>query len=69
MATGTKPTSALEKTKWANLKDEATRLIIELISTDLWFHVVTWKTPNEICTTLEGLFGKKDEMRGHILEV
>jgi hypothetical protein len=42
---------------------------LELISTDLWFHVATCKTPNKIWTTLEGLFGKKDEMRGHMLEV
>jgi hypothetical protein len=27
------------------------------------------KTPNEIWTTLESLFGKQDEMRGHMLEV
>jgi hypothetical protein len=40
-----------------------------LISTDLWFHVAACKTPNEIWTTLESLFGKQDEMRGHMLEV
>jgi hypothetical protein len=32
MATETKPTSTLEKTRWANRKDEATRLPLELIS-------------------------------------
>jgi hypothetical protein len=52
------PTSMLEKIRWANRKDEATRLLIELISTDIWFHVSTCKTPNENWTTLEGLFGK-----------
>jgi hypothetical protein len=52
-----------------NCKDEATRLLLELISIDLWFHVATCKDPNEIWTTLEGLFGKQDEMRGHMLEV
>jgi hypothetical protein len=52
-----------------NRKDEATRLLLELISTDIWFHVATCKTPNEIWTTLKGLFGKKGEMRGHMLEV
>jgi hypothetical protein len=40
-----------------------------LISTDIWFHVVACKTPNEIWTSLESLFGKQDEMRGHMLEV
>jgi hypothetical protein len=55
--------------RWENQKDEATRLIIELISSNLWFHVATFKAPNEIWTTLESLFEKQDEMRGHMLEV
>ena len=59
----------LEKTIWVNHKNEAKGLLIELISIDLWFHVAACKTPNEIWTTLEGLFGKQDEMRGHMLEV
>jgi hypothetical protein len=67
MATETKPTSSIEKMIWENHKDEATRLLLELISIDLY--VSACKTPHEIWTTLEGLFGKKDEMRGHILEV
>jgi hypothetical protein len=58
MGTETKPTSTIEKTRWVNRKDEATRLLLELISTDLWFHVATCKTPNAIWTTLESLFGK-----------
>jgi hypothetical protein len=60
MAIETKPTSTIEKMIWANHKDEATRLLLELISTDLY--VATCNTPHEIWTTLEGLFGKKDEM-------
>jgi hypothetical protein len=40
MVRETKPTSVLEKTRWVNHKDEATRLLLELISTDLWFHDV-----------------------------
>ena len=59
----------LEKIRWANRKDEATWILLELIYTNLWFHVAACKTPNEIWTTLEGLFGKQDEMRGHMLEV
>ena len=55
--------------RWANRKDESTIILIEFSSTDLWFHVAACKTPNEICTTLESLFGKKDEMSGHMLEV
>jgi hypothetical protein len=69
MVTEMKPTSVIEKTRWANRKDETTGLLLELISADLWFHVVACKTPNNIWTTLESLFGKQDEMRGHMLEV
>jgi hypothetical protein len=57
MVTETKPTSMIGKMRWVNCKDESTRLLLELISTDLWFHVAACKTPNEIWTTLEGLFG------------
>ena len=60
----------IEKTRWTNYKDEATRIILELISTNLLFHVSTCKTPNYIWTmTLEGLFRKHHEMRGHMLQV
>ena len=69
MATEIEPTSAIEKMRWVNRKDEATWLLLDLISTYLWFHVVACKTPNEIWTTLEGLFGKQDEIRGHMVEV
>jgi hypothetical protein len=58
MTTETEPTSSIEKMIWVNRKDEATGLLVELISTNIWFHVATCKTPNEIWTTLEGLFGK-----------
>ena len=69
MVTEMEPTSVIEKTRWANRKDEATWLLLELISTELWFHVAACNTPKEIWTTLEGLFGKQDEMRGHMFEV
>jgi hypothetical protein len=49
--------------------DEALRTIYSLISHDLLFHISSCKTPNEAWTTLEGLFGKQDEMRGHMMEV
>jgi hypothetical protein len=49
--------------------DEAFRTICSLISPDLLFHISSCKTPNEAWTTLEGIFGKQDEMRGHMLEV
>jgi hypothetical protein len=41
MTTETKPTSVIEKMRWVNRKDESTRLLLELISIDLWFHVAT----------------------------
>jgi hypothetical protein len=49
--------------------DEAFGMICSLISPDLLFHISCCKTPNESWTTLEGLFGKYDEMREHILKV
>jgi len=49
--------------------DEAFITICSLISPDLLFHISSCKTPNESWTTLEGLFGKHNEMRGHILDV
>jgi hypothetical protein len=67
--TDTEPTSAIEKSKYLNRMDEALRTICSLISLDLLFHISSCKTPNEAWKTLEFLFGKKDEMRGHILEV
>jgi hypothetical protein len=67
--TDTEPTSAIEKSKYLNRMDEALRTICSLISPDLLFHISSCKTPNEAWTTLEGLFGKQDEMRGHMLEV
>jgi hypothetical protein len=69
MNTDTKLTSAIEKSKYLNHMDEALRTIWSLISPNLLFHISSCKTPNEAWTILEGIFGKQDEMRGHILEV
>jgi hypothetical protein len=49
--------------------DEAFGTICSLISPELFFHTFSCKTPNEAWTTMEGIFGKKDEMRGDFLEV
>jgi hypothetical protein len=49
--------------------DEAFRTICSLISPDLLFHISSCKTPIESWNTLEGMFGKHDEMRGYMLEV
>jgi hypothetical protein len=64
----TKPTSAIEKSNYLNRMDEAVRTICSLISLDLLFHISSCKTPNEAWTILEGIFGKPDEMRGHMLK-
>jgi hypothetical protein len=49
--------------------DEAFKTICSLISPKLLFHISSCKTSNESWKTMPGMFGKKDEMRGHILEV
>jgi len=69
MATETEPTSAIEKSKYLNIMDESYGALYMHMSPKLLFHVSTCKTPNEIWTTMEGLFGKQDEMRGHMLEI
>jgi hypothetical protein len=65
----TKLTSSIEKSKYLNHMDEALGTICNLISHDLLFHISSYKNPNESSTTLEGIFGKEYELRGHILEV
>src|SRR5277367_760021 len=68
MGTETEPTSAAEKIKYFNKLDEAIGLICLSISRELLFHVSGATTPDAVWTTLEGLFGKQDEMRVHQLE-
>jgi hypothetical protein len=63
------PTTTIEKYKYLNRMDESFRTICSLISHELLFHISSCKTPNESWTTMEGIFGKHDEMRGHMLEV
>jgi hypothetical protein len=63
------PKSSIEKSKYLNRMDEAFGTICSLISPELLFHISSCKTPNEAWTTMEGIFGKQDEMRGHMLEV
>jgi hypothetical protein len=67
--TNTKPTSSIEKSEYLNCMDEALRTICNVTSPDLLFHISSHKTPNEAWTTLEGIFGKLNEMRGHMMEV
>jgi hypothetical protein len=65
----TKPTSTIEKSKYLNCMDKALGTICSLISPNLFFHISSYNTPNEAWTTLEGLFGRHDEMKGHMLEL
>jgi hypothetical protein len=67
--TKTEPTSSIEKSKYLNQMDKAYGTICGLISPELLFHISSCKTPNEVWTTMEGIFGKQDVMRGHIIEV
>jgi hypothetical protein len=63
------PTSSIEKSKYLNCMDEALRTICSLISPGLLFHISSCKMPNEARATLEGIFGKHYDMRGHVLDV
>jgi hypothetical protein len=65
----TEPTSSIEKSKYLNRMDEVFKTICSLISPDLLFHISSCKTPNEAWNIMEGIFGKHDEMRGHMLKV
>jgi hypothetical protein len=65
----TEPTSSIEKSKYLNQMDEAFGTICSLISPELLFHISSCKTPNESWITMEGIFGKKEEMRGYMIEV
>ena len=68
MGTETEPTSTAKKIKYFNKLDEKIGLICLSISRELLFHVSGATTPDAVWTTLEGLFGKQDEMRVHQLE-
>jgi hypothetical protein len=69
MAMEKEPTSTIEKSEYLNRMDEAYGSLCMHISPKLLFHVSSCKNPNAIWMTMEGLFGKQDEMRGHMLEV
>jgi hypothetical protein len=69
MATEVEPTSAIEKNMYLNCMDEAYDLLCVSMSPEIMFHIEACTTPDEIWTKLEDLFGKQDEMRGHMLEV
>ena len=62
------PHQLVEKNKLLNLLDESFDYLCTCISRDLLFHIEGLKTPREAWEKLEDLFGKQDELRGHLLE-
>jgi hypothetical protein len=62
------PNLVVEKENYFNRMDEAYGIICLSIYPKFIFHVESFSTPKEIWTKLDGLFGKQDELRGHMLE-
>ena len=62
------PQQCFDKSKFMNWLDEAFRFMCIHISRDILFHLEGLKTPKEVWDNIESLFGKQDEIRGHILE-
>ena len=62
------PQQYVEKSNFLNWLDEAFSFMCIHISRDILFHLEGLKTPKEVWDKLEYLFGKHDDLRGHILE-
>ena len=62
------PHDLVERNKFLNHLDEAFGYLCTHISRDLLFHFEILRTPIESWEKLEDLFGKQDELQGHILE-
>jgi hypothetical protein len=56
----TKSTSSIEKYKYLNKMDEVYGIICSIICPDLLFHISSFKTPDEVWTTMQGVFVKHD---------
>ena len=63
-----KPQATLEKQKYLNKLDEPFGFMFIHIYIEFLFHLDGFKTPRAVWLKLEYLFGKKYELRGHILE-
>ena len=68
MSRETEPHHPIEKNKFLNWLDEAFGFLCTHISRDLMFHLEGLKTLKEYLENLKSLFGKQDELQGHILE-
>ena len=62
------PQQYVEKSKFLNHLDESFGFMCIHISGDLLFRLEGLRTLKEVWDKLEYLFGKKYELRGHILE-
>ena len=62
------PQQYVEKSKFLNRLDESFGFMCIHISRDLLFHLEGLITPKESWEKFESVFGKQDELRGHITE-
>ena len=62
------PQQPLENLKHLNKLDEAFGFMCIHISREILFHLDGLRTPKEVWDKLKSLFGKQNEIRGHILE-
>ena len=63
-----KPHHPTKRNKFLNWLNEAFGFLCTHISHDLLFHLYELKTPKQYWEKHESLFGKHDEIQGHILE-
>ena len=68
MGKETEPHHLAEKNNFLNRLDEAFGFLCTHFSRDLLFYLEYLRTPKEAWEKLEVLFGKQDEIQGHILE-
>ena len=68
MGTETEPLLDAEKPKWLNRYDKAYGISCLSVSPNILDQIISIESPIEIWTTLEGLFGKKDDLRENHLE-
>ena len=57
-----------EKPKWLNRYDKAYGILCLSVSPNILDQIISIESPIEIWTTLEGFFGKKDDLRENHLE-
>ena len=62
------PQQYVEKSKLVNRLNEASDFMCIHIYRDLMFHLEGLRTHKEAWDKLESLFGKQDDLRGHILD-